>query len=80
MASVRDKQAFFAESLYKSMKGWGTKEQTLIRIAVSRSEVDLVQIKKKFAQAYNKELADMIKGDTSGDFRKCILALIGNGE
>lgn len=75
---VRDKQAHFASILYKAMKGLGTKENSLIRVIVSRSEVDMVQIKQKFEELYKKRLVDTIKGDTSGDFQKTLLILIGD--
>lgn len=37
--SVKDIHTFFAECLYKSMKGAGTNDSTLIRVVVSRCEV-----------------------------------------
>jgi hypothetical protein len=37
---VRNPSAFFAERLHESMKGAGTKDKDLIRIMVSRSEVN----------------------------------------
>ncbi|NXH12220.1 ANXA7 protein, partial [Bucco capensis] len=69
--------AFFAERLYNSMKGAGTDDSTLIRIIVTRSEIDLVQIKQMFTQMYQKTLATMISSDTSGDYRRLLLAIVG---
>ena len=59
--SVRDRPAFYAEKLYKSMKGAGTDEHTLTRVMVTRSEVDMVQIKQRFHELYGKSLASFIK-------------------
>ncbi|XP_068937063.1 annexin A13 [Petaurus breviceps papuanus] len=73
---ARDCHGYFAELLYKSMKGVGTDEETLIRIIVTRAEVDLQAVKEKFQEKYQKSLADTIKSDTSGDFRKLLLALL----
>ena len=36
---VHSRPAYFAEKLYKSMKGLGTDDSTLIRVIVSRAEV-----------------------------------------
>ncbi|KAK2523555.1 Anxa7, partial [Columba guinea] len=72
-----NRPAFFAERLYYSMKGAGTDDSTLIRIIVTRSEIDLVQIKQMFTQMYQKTLATMIASDTSGDYRRLLLAIVG---
>ncbi|XP_006830754.1 PREDICTED: annexin A13 [Chrysochloris asiatica] len=73
---ARDREGYFAECLYKSMKGVGTDEETLIRIIVTRAEVDLRGIKAKFQEKYQKSLSDMVQSDTSGDFRKLLVALL----
>ncbi|XP_042307232.1 annexin A6 isoform X2 [Sceloporus undulatus] len=78
--SVKNKQAFFAEKLYKSMKGAGTDDRTLIRIIVSRSEIDLLNIRRDFWDLYDKSLYHMIEKDTSGDYRKALLAICGEEE
>ncbi|XP_076169078.1 annexin B9 isoform X2 [Ptiloglossa arizonensis] len=73
---VKNRAGFFAEQLYKSMKGLGTDDDRLIRLVVTRCEVDMEEIKEMFSQMYNESLADFISGDCSGDYKKCLLALI----
>ncbi|XP_046543180.1 annexin A11-like isoform X1 [Haliotis rubra] len=74
---VRNTPAFYAELLYRSMKGAGTKDKHLIRLVVSRCEIDMGLIKEEFERNYGKTLASFIKGDTSGDYKKILLGLIG---
>ncbi|MXQ86918.1 hypothetical protein E5288_WYG019351 [Bos mutus] len=75
--SVKNKPLFFADKLYKSMKGAGTDEKTLTRIMVSRSEIDLLNIRREFVEKYDKSLHQAIEGDTSGHFLKALLAICG---
>ncbi|KAJ8378072.1 hypothetical protein AAFF_G00248670 [Aldrovandia affinis] len=75
--SIKSRPAFFAERLYKSMKGMGTTDSILIRIMVSRAEIDLEDIKDHFHKMYGKTLYSFIKGDTSGDYRDILLELCG---
>uniref|UniRef100_A0A8B9SLW7 Annexin n=1 Tax=Anas platyrhynchos TaxID=8839 RepID=A0A8B9SLW7_ANAPL len=75
--SVKNKPAFFADKLYKSMKGAGTDERTLTRIMISRSEIDLLNIRAEFVDLFDKSLHHMIEKDTSGDYRMALLALCG---
>uniref|UniRef100_A0A8C5QZZ7 Annexin n=1 Tax=Leptobrachium leishanense TaxID=445787 RepID=A0A8C5QZZ7_9ANUR len=77
---LKNTPAFFAERLYKAMKGAGTKDKTLIRIMVSRSEVDLLDIRQEYKRLYNKSLYNDITGDTSGDYRKMLLKLCGGSD
>lgn len=57
---VKDRAGFFAEQLYKSMKGMGTNDRRLIRLVVTRSEIDMGEIKEAFMDKYGKSLEDMI--------------------
>ncbi|NXK88531.1 ANX13 protein, partial [Formicarius rufipectus] len=76
VSSAKDCPGYFATLLHKSMKGAGTDEETLIRILVTRAETDLPAIKEKFQQMYKKTLAEAVRSDTSGDFRKLLLAIL----
>ncbi|OCT88290.1 hypothetical protein XELAEV_18016924mg [Xenopus laevis] len=78
--SVKNKPAFFAERLYKGMKGAGTDERTLTRILVSRSETDLLNIRQEFKTLYEKSLHHCIESETSGDYQKALLALCGGDD
>ncbi|ESO84940.1 hypothetical protein LOTGIDRAFT_131243 [Lottia gigantea] len=68
---------YFAKKLKKAMSGIGTDDSTLIRIIVSRSEIDLADIKQIFDEDYGKSLQDAISSDTSGKYKKLLLALCG---
>ena len=43
------------------LQGLGTDERCLTRVMVSRSEIDMVQIKERFNAAYGKTLESFIK-------------------
>lgn len=67
---------YFATKIKGSIKGAGTKEKDLIRLVVSRGEVDMPVIKKFYKILYKKELETEVKDDVSGDFGKLIILLI----
>ncbi|XP_017878648.1 annexin B9-like isoform X1 [Ceratina calcarata] len=73
---VKNRAGFFAEQLYKSMKGFGTDDDRLIRLVVTRCEEDMGEIKEEFKRQYNESLEDFISGDCSGHYKKCLLALV----
>uniref|UniRef100_A0AAY5EQA3 Annexin n=1 Tax=Electrophorus electricus TaxID=8005 RepID=A0AAY5EQA3_ELEEL len=77
---ARSVPAYFAECLYKSMKGAGTDDNTLIRIMVSRSEIDMLDIRAEFRRMFATSLNKMIKGDSSGDYCKTLLLLCGGDD
>ncbi|KAF7661487.1 hypothetical protein LDENG_00260100 [Lucifuga dentata] len=77
---IRSVPMFFAKRLYKSMKGLGTADNTLIRIMISRSEIDMLDIRECFCLNYEKSLYNMIKDDTSGDYKRTLLNLCGGDD
>lgn len=58
---IRDKIDYLATRLYNSMEGIGTDDKVLIRIIVSRSEIDLGDIKVAFQNRYGKSLAEFVQ-------------------
>ena len=62
--------------VYKAMKGLGTNEDTLIEVFATRSNERLNQIKIRFGQLHNKELIKEVESETSGFFRRVLLALL----
>lgn len=69
--------AFFAEKLHKAMDRHGTCEETLIRVLVSRSEVDLKKIVQEYRAMYGVSLQDSIVNETDGHYRAVLLGLCG---
>lgn len=56
-----NKAEFFASRLHKSMAGLGTNDNQLIRLIVTRCEIDLEDIKTTFEVKYGKSLRSWIK-------------------
>lgn len=61
-------------------QGAGTDDKTLIEIMVSRSEIDMLDIRAEFRRMFATSLYKMIKGDTSGDYSKTLLVLCGGDD
>ncbi|XP_072007050.1 annexin A1-like isoform X4 [Engystomops pustulosus] len=72
------RSAYFAEKLYLSMKGSGTRDRDLIRVMVSRSEVDMNEIKAHYKNMYGKTLQQAIMDDKKGDYETILVALCEN--
>uniref|UniRef100_G3PWL0 Annexin n=1 Tax=Gasterosteus aculeatus aculeatus TaxID=481459 RepID=G3PWL0_GASAC len=77
---ARSVPQFFAEGLYKSMRRAGTDDDTLMRIMVSRSEVDMLDIRASFKRTYGASLYNTIQEDTTGDYQKALLYLCGGND
>ncbi|PIK55690.1 putative annexin A4 [Apostichopus japonicus] len=73
---ARSPPEYFAEVLHKAMKGAGTDEDRLTRTLITRSEIDLGDIKEAYQAKYEKPLAKAVESEVSGDFKKLLLGLI----
>ena len=67
---------YFATRIKKAIEGFGTDNKSLIRILITRSDVDMNIIKKYYKQLYNKDMIEEIKSDISGDYQKLMVELI----
>ncbi|KAG9443693.1 hypothetical protein H6P81_015033 [Aristolochia fimbriata] len=74
---IHSPEKHFAQVIRKSIEGLGTDEDSLTRAIVMRAEVDMQRIKEEYQEAYKVKLADDVIGDTSGDYKDILLALIG---
>lgn len=63
--------------LRKAMKGLGTDDTTLIRIIVTRAEIDMQYIKSEYQKKHGKRLNDAVHSETSGHYRAFLLSLLG---
>ncbi|KAF8089768.1 hypothetical protein N665_0497s0011 [Sinapis alba] len=68
---------YFAKALRKSMKGLGTDDTALIRIVVTRAEVDMHYIVSEYRKRYKKTLYNTVQSDTSGHYKTFLLSLLG---
>ncbi|VDK48058.1 unnamed protein product [Anisakis simplex] len=73
---AQNKAVYFANLLYHSMKGVGTRDRDLIRLIVTRSEIDLAVIRKEFERLYKKPLIRWIEGECSGAYRDALLSIV----
>ncbi|KAJ1206835.1 hypothetical protein NDU88_002232 [Pleurodeles waltl] len=72
------KPAYFAEKLFNAMKGSGTNDKVLIRILVSRCEIDMKEIQALFKRFYGKSLRQAIMDELKGDYGTILLGLVGH--
>ncbi|XP_067103404.1 annexin A5a [Osmerus mordax] len=74
---VKSVPAYFAECLRGSMRRAGTDDETLTRVMVSRSEIDMLDIRACYKKKYGDPLYSTIQEDTDGDYGKALLYLCG---
>ena len=66
---------YFATRVHYAVKGMGTKDTLLIRILVTRDEIDMPQIKEAYKRLYNKDMVKAVESDTSGDYKRLLVEL-----
>lgn len=59
------------------MKGIGTDDRRLIRVIVTRTEIDMVHIKAAYYSQYGKPLTHAVRSDTRGHYEDFLIHLLG---
>lgn len=67
---------YFASKVNKAIKGAGTNDTMLIRVLVTRAEIDIKRMAKFYEKVYGETMEEAVKGDTSGSYQKILLKLI----
>ena len=62
--------------LYDAMNRIGTNEDILIEIIATRPTHQLIQDKILFQQLYGRDLVQYVQSETSGHFRRILLAML----
>ena len=75
---MKNKQQQFAKRLHDAMSGLGTDDDSLIRVCVSRSEIDMVQIKLQFQKMYGQSLGQFIKVRRGVKWMWCKMGVVLN--
>lgn len=77
---AKNPAGYFANKLHEAMSGAGTDDKGLIRIVISRSEIDMMDIKIEFLKLTGKSLFSYIEDDVGGDYLKILLRVCGKDE
>ena len=67
-----DPPEWFATRVRNALEGSGTKDKQLIRIIVSRAEIDLRAIKEAYFKLYYSDMIEDIRNDTSCDYKEIL--------
>jgi len=75
---LKPKYVYAADRLYSAMRGAGTDDICLVYFFSVMDKNELQEVARIFQMRHNKTLAEMIKGDTSGDYKDLLLARLQN--
>ncbi|CAL0308650.1 unnamed protein product [Lupinus luteus] len=74
---INDHKKYYEKVLRQAIKKFGTDEDGLSRVVVTRAEKDLKDIKGLYYKRNSVHLEDAVAKDISGDYKKFILTLLG---
>ena len=66
---------YFATRVNKAIKNFGTKDHLLMRVLITRDEIDMPTIKQYYKQLYGKDMIEEIKSDIHGEYQKLMIEL-----
>ena len=80
LSACEDPAKHDADLLEESMKGMGTKDVALVRriVMIHWNRDRLQQCKGAYKHFYKKELAKRVESETSGDYKKLMVACVGH--
>jgi len=74
---IEDRPNAIARQFEDAMSGLGTNEKKLMRLAVRyRDPATLQSVKAAYQKKYGKSLVKRVEGETSGDFKKALVAVL----
>ncbi|KAG8189165.1 hypothetical protein JTE90_018457 [Oedothorax gibbosus] len=73
---VENTPAYFARKLHRVLKGATRDDKSLIRIVVSRCEIDMVFIKNEYQKRFKEPLEKAIQGEEPENYEKLLVALV----
>ncbi|GFO18902.1 Annexin [Plakobranchus ocellatus] len=74
--STKSMPGFFAHRINKSVRGLGTDDNNLIRIIITRSEIDMEEIDAAYREKYEQSLEEVIESECGGDYKKILIAVV----
>ena len=80
MYSMISPSEYFATRIRAAIKGAGTDDKMLIRVIVTRHEIDMNIIKQYFKQLYGKDMVKEVEDDVSGDYKKLLIGLLNKSK
>jgi len=66
---------YFAGRVNEAISSAGTKDELLMRILITRDEVDMPKIKECYKKLYGKDMVESVKGATLGDYKDLLVEL-----
>ncbi|XP_064625997.1 annexin-B12-like [Lineus longissimus] len=76
-ALIKERQAYEAEIVHKAVSGAGTDERDLIDLICSKNNEEITALKEQYKIHYHKDLVKDVAGDTSGYFKRVLVAMLG---
>jgi len=73
---LKPRLTFIADRIFTAMEGAGTDDTCLVYYFSILPKHEIQEVARILQARHNKSMAEMIKGDTSGDYKALLLALI----
>ena len=68
---------YYARRINKAINNYLLDDRALGRLIITRSEIDLMNIKEEFARVFRKSIKDCLKKEITGSYKLALLTLLG---